>query len=255
MKPFQPVILMPSYNTGPLLREVVGEVLETPYSLWLVVDGSTDGSHEPVKAAFASRPRFRILESSRNQGKGAVLLEAAREAAQAGYTHILTMDADGQHPVAAIPQLLEAAQSRPEALIMGKPVFGKDVPLSRLHGRKLTNWWTDLETGGCGLGDTLFGMRVYPLKAFLRAFSQTSHARGFDFDPEIAVRLVWLGLEPIQIPVPVRYIPREQGGVSHFHYLRDNLKLTWLHFRLVPEYLFFRYWKGRRQQFRERRPA
>jgi len=123
---------------------------------------------------------------------------------------------------------------------MGQPVFGKEAPAARVHGRKLTSFWTNLETLWCGLGDTLFGMRVYPLTPFLAAFGQTPFARGFDFDPEIAVRLAWLGCRPVRVPVEVRYLATEEGGVSHFHYLRDNIKLTLLHFRLVPEFLLLR---------------
>ena len=83
-------------------------------------------------------------------------------------------------------------------------------------------------------------MRVYPLQPFLAAFGQTSFARGFDFDPEIAVRMAWLGCQPVPCEVPVRYLPAAEGGISHFHYLRDNCKLTLLHFRLVPEFLLIR---------------
>ena len=125
---------------------------------------------------------------------------------------------------------------------MGKPEFGPDAPKARLYGRKLTIFWTDLETLWRGLGDTLFGMRVYPLRALLRAFEQTPFARGFDFDPEIAVRLRWAGCPICQVPVDCRYLSKEEGGVSHFHYLRDNVKLTCLHFRLMPEFLLRRLW-------------
>ena len=80
---------------------------------------------------------------------------------------------------------------------------------------------TDLETGFYGLGDTLYGFRVYPLDAFLKAFSHTHFARGYDFDPEIAVRIFWQGVRPFQIDIPVRYFDASEGGVSHFHY-RNN---------------------------------
>ena len=136
--------------------------------------------------------------------------------------------------------MMALSASRPDAVVMGRPVFGPEVPLERLKGRKLTIFWTDLETLWCGLGDTLFGMRVYPVSGLIAAFSQTPFARGYDFDPEIAVRLCWLGHPPVQLDAPVRYFKKSEGGVSHFNYLRDNIKLTFLHFRLVPELLLLR---------------
>jgi hypothetical protein len=126
---------------------------------------------------------------------------------------------------------------------MGEPQFGPDAPLARLRGRRLTILWTDLESGWSGLGDTLFGMRVYPVQPLRRVFRQTPFARGFDFDPEAAVRLFWMGLRPVRVPVPCVYLPVGAGGVSHFRYVRDNVKLTLLHFRLMPEFLFWRLWR------------
>jgi glycosyltransferase involved in cell wall biosynthesis len=238
---FRPLVVIPTYNTGAdlLLRTVRAATAQTAPVL-VVVDGSSDGSAAALLAAMGGEPALRVLRKPANTGKGDALRLAASSAAADGFSHILAMDADGQHPADAIPRLLAAAAADPDALIMGQPQFGPDAPWLRLHGRRLTIFWTDLETLHCGLGDTLFGMRVYPLAAFNRAFRQTAFARGFDFDPEIAVRMTWLGCRPVQVPVPVHYLPASAGGVSHFHYLRDNAKLVLLHFRLVPECLLLR---------------
>lgn len=242
---FSPIILIPSYNSGVRLRETVESALSSGLPVLVVVDGSTDGSDLTLEQVNASAD-LRVHKLPLNQGKGAAVLAGARIALAAGYTHILTMDSDGQHPSDRIPAFVEAAGAHPEDLIMGDPIFGADVPTARLKGRKLTIWWTDLETHFYGLGDTLFGMRVYPLGSFIKAMEQTKFARGFDFDPEVAVRMVWLGCRPRQVSAPVRYFKSSEGGVSHFNYIRDNLKLTLLHFRLVPEWLLLRQWKLRR---------
>lgn len=245
---FRPLVLIPTYNTGrALLSRTVAGAVASGYPVLVVVDGSTDGSDAGLEEAF---PDLLVLRPGRQGGKGAAVLAGARHAAAEGYTHVLTMDADGQHPADVIAPLFALAEEHPRALVMGQPQFGPEAPLARLKGRKLTIWWTNLETLHGGLGDTLFGMRVYPVEPLLRAFAQTPFARGFDFDPEIAVRLYWLGLPPVRHPVACRYLPREEGGVSHFHYLRDNVKLTLLHFRLMPEFLFFRLWILRRNQRR-----
>ena len=241
MNTFRPVILIPSYNTGAaLLHRTVESALASGYPVMVVVDGSTDGSADALEERLGTPGNLRVLRKEANSGKGDSLRLAGEGLAAEGYTHALVMDSDGQHPEQSIFPLMKLAQENPDSVIMGQPVFGPEAPRARVHGRKLTSFWTDIETLWCGLGDSLFGMRVYPLEPFLKAFRQTLFARGFDFDPEIAVRMVWLGCRPIGIPVPVRYLAEEEGGVSHFHYLRDNVKLTLLHFRLIPEFILLR---------------
>ena len=227
------LIIIPSYNTGEILKPTVEAAVQTWGHTWVVIDGSTDDSSSSLDLLCADYPNLRILKLAENQGKGAAVLHGARLAAKEGYTHILTMDADGQHPTEAILPALERSRTSPEAVIMGQPIFGDDVPLERFYFRKLNNFWTAVETLGAGLGDTLFGMRVYPLDPFVDVMEKTAYARGFDFDPEISVRLVWAGFQPIQLKIPVRYLQSEEGGVSHFHYVRDNMKLIFLHLRLL----------------------
>jgi hypothetical protein len=242
--PFRPVVLIPSYNTGgPRLAQTVRDALAANVEVCVAIDGSTDGSADALVPLEVENTRLQVLRFTPNRGKGAVLQAAAEKLVEQGFTHAVAMDADGQHPGTAIPELIDKGRKNPEAVVMGQPVFGPEVPKARLYGRRLTIFWTELETLWCGLGDTLFGMRLYPLRPLLRAFAQTPCARGYDFDPEIAVRLCWLGCRPIPVAVPVRYFSAEEGGVSHFHYLRDNVKLTFLHFRLVPEFLLLRLWQ------------
>ncbi len=229
------LVLIPAYDAGGLLEGTVREALAQWQPVWVVDDGSTDGSVARLAESFAGESRPRVIALPENRGKGAALRAGAQRALREGYTHALTMDADGQHDAASIPRFMEASRANPDALIMGSPLFSKDAPWSRVWGRKLNIFWTDLETGFCGLGDTLFGFRVYPLGPLCRVMEQMSWGRGFDFDPEVAVRLRWEGLRPRQLETPVRYIPSDSGGISHFHYLRDNALLTWLHFRLLPE--------------------
>jgi len=235
------LILIPSYNTGAaLLERTVRGALEQWRPVWVVIDGSTDGSEIPLLKLAETESGLRVLVLPENSGKGSAIQAGVDAALAAGFSHALLMDADGQHPASKIHALMEASEQNPDALIMGAPQFGADAPAARLKGRKLTIWWTDLETCWAGLGDTLFGMRVYPLAPLAKVFRQTRWARGFDFDPEAAVRIFWMGHRPVQVPVPCRYLPKEEGGVSHFNYLRDNILLTWLHVRLLPEWILLR---------------
>lgn len=234
MADVRPLILIPSYNTGPILTETVRAALALGIPVWVVFDGSTDGSPELIRhLETQENPTFRILHLEVNSGKGAAVLHGLREAISAGFTHVLTMDADGQHPSASVADFLELSARHPEAAIFGKPVFDSCAPALRVNGRRISNFWTHLETLGWGIGDSLFGMRVYPAADLLAVMEATRFARRFDFDPEVAVRLAWRGVPIINLPTPVRYPRPEDGGISQFRYLRDNTLLTWMHARLL----------------------
>jgi glycosyltransferase involved in cell wall biosynthesis len=228
------LVLIPSYNTGAdLVIETVRQARAKWAPVWVVVDGSTDGSGEKLDELAAADEHLRVLRFARNRGKGAVVLDGAREAIEAGFTHVLTMDADGQHSADDIEAMMMQSAENPEAAILGQPVFDDSAPALRVHGRKISNALAALETLGAGIGDSLFGMRVYPLADLVEAMDSTRYARRFDFEPEIAVRLAWQAVELTSVDVPVRYLAKEEGGVSHFHYLRDNLLLAWMNWRLL----------------------
>lgn len=232
------LVLIPSYNTGAeLLRHTVAGALGHWPDVWLVVDGSTDGSEKPVEAMLPVHPGLRVLHRRPNGGKGTAVLLGTQEAAKAGYSHVLTMDADGQHPADRIPVFARLAEAHPAALLVGCPQFGPEAPALRVQGRKISNAWANLETLGWGITDSLFGMRVYPVEALLKAFRGTRFARRFDFDPEMAVRIAWQGTPLLSVPTPVRYLSKAEGGVSQFRYLRDNTLLTWMHTRLFFGFL------------------
>jgi glycosyltransferase involved in cell wall biosynthesis len=232
------LVLIPSYNSGArLLTRTVQAALAQWPDVWVVIDGSRDDSVAAVNKLAADQPGLRVMELATNQGKGSAVLHGAMSAQAAGFTHVLTMDGDGQHPAESIPRFAELAEAHGGAAVFGSPVFGPEAPALRIQGRKISNSWAALETLGWGLGDSLFGMRVYPLDALLRAFASTSWARRFDFDPEIAVRLAWGGVPIRVLPTPVRYLTPAEGGVSQFRYLRDNALLTWMHVRLCCGFL------------------
>ncbi len=231
------LVLIPSYNTGLKVLETVREARRFWQPVWVIVDGSTDGSTEALQSMAGSDPGLRVLVLPHNQGKGAAILRGLREAAAAGYTHVLTMDADGQHPAAKIPDFMAASQAHPQAAILGLPVFDVSAPSLRVRGRKISNWLANLQTLWRGIGDSLCGFRVYPVAPLRDIMERRRWMRRFDFDPEAAVRLCWRGINPINMAAPVRYFRAEEGGVSHFNYLRDNALLTWMNTRLLLEFV------------------
>ncbi len=232
------LVLIPSYNPGPKVLDTVRAARAQWTPVWVVVDGSTDGSAGWLRDMAAQDPGLRVIVQPSNQGKGAAVLAGIEQAAREGFTHALTMDSDGQHPAELIPRFMQASQDAPEAMVLGVPVFGAEAPRLRVLGRKVSNGWANLETLGMGVGDSLYGFRVYPIAPLARVMRGQRFMRRFDFDPEAAVRLCWAGVRPVNLPAPVRYFTPEEGGVSHFKYLRDNTLLTWMHTRLFLGFLW-----------------
>lgn len=227
------LVLIPSYNPGVKVYETVRTARECWNPVWVVVDGSNDGSAENLLAMAEKDTGLRVIVLPENRGKGAAVLHGLEQAVAAGYSHVLTMDSDGQHPHACIADFMAKSIAHPDAMILGLPIFDSKAPAIRVNGRKLSNWWANVETLWAGIGDSLFGFRVYPI-APLREVMYAQHwMRHFDFDPEAAVRMCWYGVRPINVAAPVQYYTVAEGGVSHFRYLRDNVLLTWMHTRLL----------------------
>ena len=231
------LVLIPSYNPGPKVLATVRAARAQWAPVWVVVDGSTDGSAEQLQALAAGDSGMKVIVLPENRGKGSAVLEGIAQAAAQGFTHALTMDSDGQHPADLIPTFMAASQADRQKMVLGKPVFDADAPALRVNGRKVSNGWANLETLWMGIGDSLYGFRVYPIAPLIKIMRANRFMRRFDFDPEAVVRLCWAGVKPLNIDAPVRYFRADEGGVSHFRYLRDNTLLTWMHTRLFLGFL------------------
>ncbi len=231
------MVLIPSYNPGPKVYETVLLARAQWTPVWVVVDGSTDGSAEALQAMAAQDNGLKVWVLPRNVGKGAAVLYGLDAASKQGFTHALTMDSDGQHPAHLIADFMAASAAQPGAMVLGVPVFAADAPRLRVNGRKVSNGWANLETLWAGIGDSLFGFRVYPIEPLRQVMAGQRWMRRFDFDPEAVVRMCWRGVRPVNLPATVRYFRADEGGVSHFNYLRDNLLLTWMHSRLFLGFL------------------
>ena len=242
-------VLIPSFNTGSRLLATVQEVLSCWQPVLVVVDGSSDGSERAVVELAKKEPGLRVLVLPHNRGKGAAVLAGSETVQREGFTHALVMDADGQHPANRIADFMQSSFATPAALVLGRPVFGPEAPLVRLKGRQISVNLVRWEIFGRGIDDPLFGFRVYPLVPLIRVLRSTSGARRYDFDPEVAVRLFWAGTPTLNIPASCRYLSRAEGGISHFHYVRDNVRMVWLHTRLITELVLWRWfgvWRLRR---------
>jgi glycosyltransferase involved in cell wall biosynthesis len=231
------LVLIPSYNPGAKSLDTVAAARRHWSPVWVIVDGSTDGSTARLVSLAAGDPELRVIELPVNQGKGAAVLRGLHEALAAGFTHVLTMDADGQHPAERIPEFMAASAAQPAAMILGEPIFDSSAPLVRVRGRRISNWLANLETLWAGVHDSLFGFRIYPAAPLADIMRRVPWMRRFDFDVEAVVRLCWRGVVPVNLPAAVRYFRVDEGGVSHFQYGRDNALLAWMHLRLVIGFL------------------
>lgn len=241
------LVLIPSYNTGPTVYATVRAARAHWNPVWVVVDGSTDGTAQGLLDMAAQDPGLQVCVLPQNGGKGAAVLDGLQRAQAQGFTHALTMDSDGQHPPDLIPAFMQASLSRPDTMVLGRPVFDASAPLLRVRGRKVSNWWTNLETLGAGVADSLYGFRVYPVAELAAVMQGQPWMRRFDFDTEAVVRLAWRGVKPLNLDAPVKYLTAEEGGVSHFQYGRDNLLLSWMHTRLMVEFALRLPWLGWRR--------
>ena len=227
--PFQCCALIPIYNNKDTISHVLDRLAVFNLPCLVVNDGSNQETRAVLQQLQQNRELVWVKHLPQNGGKGAAVKAGLLWADELGYSHALQVDADGQHHIEDAPRFLEAGRVRPEAVVLGKPVFGPDVPKARLYGRQLSKFFVRLETLSAAIGDPLFGFRLYPVAPAARLVRTAWMGSRMDFDPEIAVRLCWLGLPIVNLESPVFY---PEGGVSHFRMVKDNLLITWLHTRL-----------------------
>ncbi|MFP8735228.1 glycosyltransferase family 2 protein [Klebsiella aerogenes] len=241
---FSPCVLIPCYNHGAMMPRVLARL--QPFGLPCIVvdDGSDTSTRQQLDRLAAETANLTLIRLPRNAGKGAAVIHGLQAAAEAGFSHAVQVDADGQHAIEDIPQLLALAQAHPEALISGQPIYDDSIPRSRLYGRWITHIWVWIETLSLQLKDSMCGFRVYPVMPTLRLAQRVTLGQRMDFDTEVMVRLYWQGNTSYFIPTRVTYPP---DGLSHFDAFKDNCRISLMHTRLflgmlprIPSLLFRR---------------
>lgn len=223
--------LIPVYNNRMTLERVVHGALQYLDRVVVVDDGSSDGTEAIAdRLAVAQPARVYVQHHAGNRGKGAAVQTGLALAESLGCSHALQVDADGQHNIEDIPRFIEALNRAPDSLILGAPVFGDDIPAVRKYGRKLTQLVVAIEAGTLKMPDAMCGFRLYPVAPVRRLGRLASR---MCFDPEVMIRAHWAGIPVTAIPTRVRYLTAEEGGVSHFRMVHDNLLNVWMHARLL----------------------
>lgn len=228
---FEPCALIPVYNHYRELPRLAGALAGQGLPVMLVDDGSTEPARGALDTLAAANPdTIELLRFARNRGKGAALLAGFAAATKRGYTHALQIDADAQHDPGDARALLAAARAHPEALVSGRPAYDASIPAFRYYGRWATHLLVWLETLSRAIEDSMCGFRVYPLAPTLALARRRKIGTRMDFDTDIMVRLYLAGTPVLFRPVAVRY---PTDGLSNYRMLRDNLRMTWLHLRLL----------------------
>lgn len=227
---FTPCLVVPHYNHDQLLQTVIDRLHKLNIPLVLIDDGSSDASFATVRSFVDGADWIDLLRHPVNRGKGAAVCTGLRHARLAKFSHVIQVDADGQHNIEDVPRFLDLAQEFPDAIVSGLPQFDHDIPRTRYYGRMLTHFLIMLETLSLRVRDAMCGFRVYPLLNIDKLFDRYYFGPRMDFDVEVLVKADWAGIEIRYLPTRVAY---PESGVSHFDYVRDNVDITRMHLRLL----------------------
>ena len=226
---FRPCVVIPCYNHGAMMANVLSRLAPFGLPCLIVDDGSDEGTRLELERLAAEQPQVTLIRLAENAGKGTAVIRGLEESAHAGFTHAVQVDADGQHAIEDIPKLLALAERHPEALISGQPIYDDSIPRSRLYGRWVTHFWVWIETLSFQLKDSMCGFRVYPVAPTLQLAERVTLGKRMDFDTEVMVRLYWQGNTSHFLPTRVTY---PLDGLSHFDALKDNVRISLMHTRL-----------------------
>ena len=223
-------IIIPHYKHDALFARFLPKLLSLGLPCIVVDDGSDLETVERLSALLQPHPNFHLVRHQRNRGKGAAVITACYHAGNMGFSHVLQLDADGQHNIDDAQTLLDYAHAHPNTIVCGRPFFDDSAPKVRVYGRKITDFWIAIETLSLKIKDGLCGFRIYPLAEFEAVIDSYYIGPRMDFDPEILVKSAWLNIDVKFVPTKVIY---HADPISHFHYLRDNLQMIKLHVRLM----------------------
>lgn len=225
-----PCLVIPIYNHKGTIGGVLDSLAYLGLPCLVVDDGSNDATQETLRVVNARCPWVEVHRLPANRGRGAALRHGYRWAAEQAFSHVVQLDADGQHDPADVPRFLEAARREPDAVILGRPIFGPDSPRARLYGRRISQAFVWAATGSFAIQDPLCGFRCFPLRHTVPLLAAVTLGDRMEFDPEIVVRLAWERIPIVNVPTRIRYFP---GGLSHFRMIRDNTLIARAYVRLA----------------------
>lgn len=242
--------LVPFYNHPQNIKALIA-ALKTYELPVVVVDDGSDEASKQILAELERTEGILLLTREQNGGKGIAMKDGFKFALERGFSHVLQIDADFQHDAALIGEFLRESEAHPQSIVCANPIYGDDAPKSRVHGRKITNFWVAINTLSLGVKDAMCGFRVYPLEQLKKAAAKSKTNR-MEFDIEILVNAARQGVDMRWIDTYVRY---EKGGVSHFKMVRDNALISLMHakcFFSLPKFMLSKIWRASRVNLSEK---
>jgi glycosyltransferase involved in cell wall biosynthesis len=224
-------VVVPHYDHLEQFEKMLPELVAQGFPLVVVDDASPGLSFGGLSRLLDDHaPGSLLIRHGCNLGKGGAVMTGLRAALDAGFTHALQVDADGQHDPGDISILSAAASRHQNSIICGKPVFDDNISILRFYARYITLSLSWLESLCTEIQDALCGFRLYPLQQVVSLLDNSKPGKRMAFDPEILVRALWADIPLCFVPVRVKY---PEDGKSHFHYVRDNVEISWMHTRLI----------------------
>jgi glycosyltransferase involved in cell wall biosynthesis len=222
-------IIIPVYNHGKAVGAVVEKLSPLGLPIIMVDDGSDSETKSCLEKIYSSFPLTVPVVLEKNSGKGKAFFEGLKKAEELGLTHVLQIDADGQHDTSQTSHFMTESAAHPQTLICSFPVYDDSAPSVRRKGRVVANTWAKIVTLSSDIKESMLGFRVYPVEPALNLYRHSYIDSRMGFDIEILVRLHWKNIPLIFHPVRVTY---PADGISHFRPLRDNIRISWAYTRL-----------------------
>lgn len=238
------VVIIPIYNHKDTITDIVKSIINQDLPLIIVDDGSNNETKKTLNDIDKCYKRVDIITLPINSGKGVALSKGLLYADSLGYTHGITIDADGQHDIADIQKFIEASNRKRADLIAGNPTYDNSIPAERLHGRKISNFWTIVTTLSYDTKDVLCGFRCYPLSETGKLLKKRGVGKRMNFEPDILVRLYWEGVGITNVSTKICY---PENSLSHFDYIKDNMRIS-LNFFILFWGMIIRFFKIRSYQ-------
>jgi len=234
--------VIPNYNHHLVIKDTIQSLVTFGLPIILVDDGSNDETQQVLADIDNNFHQVTLIRRETNGGKGAAVQTGLAAAYQAGWSHALQVDADGQHDLNDVDRMLKLSLENPKELLSGQPVYDDSISKGRYYGRFITHFWVYIETLSTDIKDSMCGFRVYPLAAYNQLTKSSRLGNKMDFDIEVMVKMHWQG-------VPMRFVKTKvlypENGVSHFNVFDDNVLISLMHTRLffgmlwrLPKLLF-----------------
>lgn len=224
-------VLIPHFDHVDQFRKLLPGLAELEFPLVIVDDGSPQQVFKKLSLLIEEHaPGSVLVRHAKNLGKGGAVITGLKTALEAGFTHAIQMDADGQHDLGGMEELIKESTRHPNSIICGKPQFDESVSKLRFYSRYITLYLVWLETLSTEIHDAMCGFRLYPLRQATELVERNKLGERMAFDSEVLVRAVWAGIPLYFVPVKTIY---PEDGKSHFRYFRDNLEIAWMHTRLI----------------------